>query len=44
MREFVAAARRAAADADLGEPGGGGETAERVTGSPGDAPFDWREE
>ncbi len=44
MREFVAAARRAAVDANLSQPGGDREVAEQVTGQPADAPFDWRED
>jgi phosphoribosylanthranilate isomerase len=44
MREFVAAARRAAVDADLTQPGGGLEAAEPVVADDLDAPFDWRED
>jgi phosphoribosylanthranilate isomerase len=44
MREFVAAARRAAVDADLTQPGSGLEAAEPVVADDSDAPFDWRED
>jgi phosphoribosylanthranilate isomerase len=44
MREFVAAAKRAAVDADLAQPGGGLGADEPVAGEELDAPFDWRED
>ena len=47
MREFIAAARRAAVHANLSEPGGGkidGEPHAAPAGDPEETPFDWRED
>ena len=45
VREFVAAARRAASEADLSEPGSGHLDAQpSSSGFDEDAPFDWRED